>query len=234
MRNKAFTGLIGSVMNITGESCSVIRAVHMRIVSICIGALLASGCATVSMTASETVITSNITETQSALHAASNEFCDTAEERGWVAKATSIFGFANRLINGDSAKSKAEAERDYASMVGAEFEATDRVFQRIKTDAEAARLGLIEVTGTATGVLASDDSETGRSDVMSYERALVNAQKSHRAFSRAADLAAVRSGSVPTETEEALASLANEIDTARDTADTLAERYAQMTVSVSG
>lgn len=176
----------------------------------------------------------DMTERQSALHLASDEFCTEAEERGWVAKATSIFGFANRLINGDAAMKAKEDTTDYAVLVGAETDTPDLVFQRITTDAEAARNGLVEVTGTASGVLQSQSSETKRSDVMSYERALVNAQKSHRAFSRAADLAARRAGSVPAETEAALASLANEIDTARDTADTLAERYASIAPAVSG
>lgn len=221
-------------MNITGESCSVTRAKYMRIVSICIAGLLASGCATVSMTTGETVVTTNVTEKQSALRTASNDFCETAEERGWVEKATSIFGFANRLINGDSAQEKAEAEFDYAARVGAETDETDRVFARIMMDAEAARKGLVDVTGTASGMLENGDTQTGRSDVMSYERALVNAQKSHRSFSRAADLAAKRAGGVPEETEQALASLAEEIDTARDTADVLAERYAAITPSIVG
>jgi len=221
-------------MNNAGESCSVTRAKYMRIASICIAALLASGCATVSMTTGEAVVTTSITEKQSALRTASDEYCDTAEKRGWVAKATSIFSFANRLINGDSDLEKAQAEHDYAAMVGAETSAPDRVFQQIALDAEAARIGLIEVTGTASGILTSNDTDTKRGDVMSYERALVNAQKSHRAFSRAADLAAKRAGGVPDTTETALASLANEIDTARDTADVLAERYAELTVAVSG
>ena len=221
-------------MNNPGVSCSVIRAKYMRIVSICFAALLASGCATVSMTSSETVVKADISERQSALRIASDEYCDIAEERGWVEKATSIFGFANRLINGDSAEPKSEIESDYAALVGAETEAPESVFQQIKLDADAARVGLVEVTGTASVILSSTDTETGRGDVMSYERALINAQKSHRAFSRAADLAAQRTGSVPVETEAALASLANEIDTARDTADTLADRYASIQPSVSG
>ena len=151
-----------------------------------------------------------------------------------MAKATSIFGFANRLINGDSEPDVSKDPKDYAARIGAETDSPDIVFARIRTDADAARSGLVEVTGTASGVLESLDSETKRGDVMSYERALVNAQKSHRAFSRAADLAARRAGSVPEETEAALASLANEIDTARDTADILADRYASIAPAVSG
>lgn len=221
-------------MNIAGESCSVTRAKYMRIVSICVVALLASGCATVSMTSGETVVKADISERQSALRVASDEYCDTAEKRGWVEKATSIFGFANRLLNGDTNEPKSEVEADYAALVGAETEAPDSVFEQIKLDAEAARIGLVEVTGTASGVLLSEQTDTERGDVMSYERALINAQKSHRAFSRAADLAAQRAGNVPADTEAALASLASEIDTARETADILADRYAALETSISG
>ena len=205
----------------------------MRIGSICIAALLFSGCATVSMTTGETVVKTEITSEQSALHTASNEFCETAEERGWVAKATSIFGFANKLINGDSEADKAEIERDYASLIGADSEAPTEVFERITEDATDARTGLVEVTGKVSGILSGQEETAGRADVMSYERALVNAQKSHRAFAKAADLAARRAGSVPADTEAALASLASEIDAARETADTLADRYAAVTHSVS-
>lgn len=220
-------------MKTAGESCSVERAKHMRIVSICIAALLISGCATVSMTTGETVVKTQISENQSALREASTEYCETAEQRGWVAKATSIFGFANKLINGETQTADAELERDYAALIGAESEAPTKVFQRIAADAAAARAGLNEVTGTATGVLNGNDEAAGRGDVMSYERALINAQKSHRAFSKATDLAALRAGEVPEETEAALASLAKEIDAARQTADTLADRYAAIMTAAS-
>lgn len=61
----------------------------------------------------------------------------------------------------------------------------------------------------------------------------MNAQKSHRSFSRAADLVAMRAGGVPEETESALASLANEIDAARETADVLADRYASLEIATA-
>ena len=205
----------------------------MRIGSVCIAALLVSGCATVSMTTGEAVVKTEMSAEQSALRVASNDFCEKAEQRGWVAKATSIFGFANKLINGDTAEDKAEAERDYAALIGADTDAPTAVFERIAKDAKAARAGLLKVTGTASGVIAGKADIAGRGDVMSYERALVNAQKSHRAFSKAADLAAMRAGGVPQETEAALANLANEIDAARETADVLADRYADVSKSLA-
>ena len=108
------------------------------------------------------------------------------------------------------------------------------MFERISIDADAARYGLVRVTGTATTILAGSENSANRGDVMSYESALLSAQKSHRAFARAADLAAMRAGGVPQETEAALTSLANEIDAARNTADVLAERYASLnTLSAS-
>ena len=200
----------------------------MRNAFICSAILLFSGCATVSMTSGETVVTTEMSAQQSALRVASNDFCDKAEKRGWVGKATSIFGYANRLINGQKSDDSAKEAHDYAELIGAETHMPSTVFDRIEQDAEDARAGLIKVTGKASRVLSGDAEKAGRGDVMSYERALVNAQKSHRAFARAADLAAMRAGGVPEETEEALASLANEIDAARETADVLADRYASL------
>ena len=205
----------------------------MRNAFICSAILLFGGCATVSMTSGEAVVTTEVSAQQSALRVASNDFCDEAEERGWVGKATSIFGYANRLINGQKKDEKTETDHDYADLIGAETHTPSQVFDRIEQDAEDARAGLIQVTGKASRVLAGDSEEAGRGDVMSYERALINAQKSHRAFSRAADLAAMRAGGVPDDTEAALASLANEIDAARETADVLADRYASIDVASS-
>ena len=206
---------------------------NMRSAFICSAILLFSGCATVSMTSGETVVATEVSAQQSALRVASNDFCDNAEERGWVSKATSIFGFANRLINGQKSDENVEPARDYAELIGADTNAPGQVFSRIEQDAEEARAGLIKVTGKASKVLAGDAKTAGRGDVMSYERALVNAQKSHRAFSRAADVAAMRAGGVPEETEAALASLASEIDAARETADVLADRYASFKIAAS-
>lgn len=186
------------------------------------------------MTTSETaVVTTEVTEEQSALRKFSERFSDMAETRGWVAKSMSIFGFANRLINGESDADKAEANREYANLIGADTAVPSETFDRVSSDAAAAREGLVEVTDLATDVLSSDEDAADRRDVMSYERALVSAQKSHRAFSKAADLAARNAGTVPEDTEKALEDLANEIDKARDTADTLAEKYAALNVGAS-
>ena len=221
-------------MNIVGERCSVKRARYMRIVSICIAGLLASGCATVSMTTGKAVVKNEISVQQSELRTASIEYCDKTVSNGWVGEPTSIWGYANRLINGKSLTDKAANKQEYANLIGADTEAPSTVFLRISADAKAARAGLVDVTGTAAGILNSNDSKTGRGDVMSYERALVNAQKTHRAFSKAADLAGIRAGGVPAETEAALNDFAQEIDMARDTADTLAERYASITLAAAG
>lgn len=205
----------------------------MRKAIFCSAILLFGGCATVSMTTGEAVVKTEMSAQQSALRLASNDFCEKAEERGWVAKATSIFGYANRLINGDQKNDVVATERDYAALIGAESAAPTDVFERIEEDAEAARDGLTKVTGKASRVISGETENTGRGDVMSYERALINAQKSHRAFSRAADLAAMRAGGVPDGTEAALASLANEIDAARQTADVLADQYASIELATS-
>jgi len=205
----------------------------MRIAIIGIAALFMSGCATVSVTSGEATVSTNMSTSQSALRAASSEFCDNAEKRGWVGKSGSMLSFANALINGQE-DAPAEKVQDYASLIGAETASPGVVFARIRADAISAKTGLASVSGEAKALLsAGQDSQTGRSDVMSFERALVNAQKSHRAFSKAADLAAQRTNGLATPTEDALADLAAEIDHARETADSLASRYAALTVSAA-
>ena len=65
-----------------------------------------------------------------------------------------------------------------------------------------------------------------RSDLINFETALVTAQKCYRGFSEAVGLVAARDRSGLDETETALSAFAAEIDTARKTADKLADAYA--------
>lgn len=205
----------------------------MRIAIIGIAALFMSGCATVSMSSGEATVSSGISTSQSALRTASSEFCENAEEHGWVAKSGSMLAFANTLINGQD-EENAEPVQDYASVIGAETSLPSVVFARIRADALSAKAGLAAVSSEAQTVLqAGSETKTGRSDVMSFERALVNAQKAHRAFSKAADLTAQRTNGLAAPTEQALSELAQEIDKARVTADALASRYAALTNSAS-
>ncbi len=202
----------------------------MRSVALGLCVIGLAGCATVSMVPGQATVETNLSVQQSALRTSSDAFYETARESGWVEKSTGLAGLARILMHGqDEAE---DAPSDYSERVGAETEPPANVFSRVVTDSEAAREGLSDVAEQAVTVLNSE-LEYGRSDIVSFERSLVTAQKAHRSFSRAADLAATRNGGAPETVDAALARLATEIDEARRVADQLADRYASIDVAVS-
>lgn len=202
----------------------------MRSVFVGLCAIGLVGCATVSMVPGEATIQASLTEQQSALRASSDDFCTHAQDAGWVQRTNGIAGLARILMHG--AGDGDDAASDYAERVGAETETPDSVFTQIVIDADEARSGLAQVAELAGSVLTGD-VEYGRSDIFSFERSLVTAQKAHRNFARAADMAAARSDGAPVSVDTALGRLANEIDAARRVADRLADRYASADRAVS-
>ncbi|MEO0981138.1 MAG: hypothetical protein AAFX03_00630 [Pseudomonadota bacterium] len=157
------------------------------------------------------------------MRAASSAFCDSAEHEGWVEAPRDLGQIANVLLNGASPDG-APASGDYAAMIGAAENPASDVYARIQADATAARVSLASVTDLAERFLDGEDvSSAARADVVSYERALVNAQKARRAFIKAAEIA---EGETPDATASALAGFEAEIDRARRAADLLADRYA--------
>ncbi len=100
---------------------------------------------------------------------------------------------------------------------------------RIVSDVKAASTGLDAVTIEARSVL-SGSSEAGRADVMSFERALVRAQKSYQSFNTViGELKAREDNDVDlAPAEAALGAFAVSIDDARSTADGLAKKYASL------
>jgi hypothetical protein len=185
------------------------------------------------MTPGTGTVVAEATESQTALRTASDAYCDNTEEKGWVAKAGNLFGLARLLMHGDR-DGGVSAAPEYAEQIGAGTVESSIVFTRIARDADAARRGLAAVSAEARTLLATDEAGIAdRTDVMSYERALVNAQKSYRSFAEAADIASSEVMTTPAETDDALTGLATEIDDARVTADQLANQYASLTRSVS-
>ena len=204
----------------------------MRRVVLGTSVFLLGACATVSMTPGQTTVTAEATASQTALRSASDSFSENAVKKGWVTKTGSIFGLARILMHGN--QNSDEGIPAYAEQIGAGKLEASIIFTRIARDADTARSKLSAVSELARILLASvDEDAASRADVMSYERALVNAQKAYRSFARAADIAAQAAGETPAETDDALAGFASEIDAARGTADKLAERYASLTRSVS-
>ena len=136
------------------------------------------------------------------------------------------------LSHNQSALRKVSAEySDSASKQGAATNAPAIVLSRISADSEAARTGLAAVSVEAKAVLnsAAADAAT-RTDVMSYERALVRAQTAYRNFQSALSLVAARDDmdmdTAPVDAE--LSDFADTIDSARKTADKLADKYASL------
>ena len=131
------------------------------------------------------------------------------------------------LSHNQSALRKVSAE--YSD--GAATNAPALVLSRISADSEAARTGLAAVSVEAKAVLNSAASDAAtRTDVMSYERALVRAQTAYRNFQSALSLVAARDDmdmdTAPVDAE--LSDFADTIDSARKTADKLADKYASL------
>ena len=185
------------------------------------------------MTPGTGIVTAEATASQTALRTASDAYCDDTESKGWVAKTGSLFSFARVLMHGNK-NGGTSAAPEYAEQIGAGTLETSIVFTRIARDADTARTGLAAVRREAESLLASNDADiANRTDVMSFERALVNAQKSYRSFAEAADIATSETSQTPAETDAALTSFVEEIDTSRATADELADRYASLTRAVT-
>ena len=198
----------------------------MRSVFLSLSLCLLGGCATVSMMPGEATVESGLSHNQSALRKVSAEYSDTATKEGWVEASGGLAGFADMLINGRS-----DAPDDYATRIGAATNAPALVLSRIPADSEAARTGLAAVSVEAKAVLNSAASDAAtRTDVMSYERALVRAQTAYRNFQSALSLVAARDDmdmdTAPVDAE--LSDFAETIDSARHTADKLADKYASL------
>lgn len=203
----------------------------MRSVVLSLSLCLLGGCATVSMVPGETTVESGLSHNQSALRKVSAEYADRATEEGWVEASGGLAGFADMLING-----RGETPDDYATRIGADTNAPAIVLSRISADSEAARTGLASVSVEAKAVLNSATADAAsRTDVMSYERALVRAQTAYRNFQTALGQVSARADmdmdTAPVDAE--LADFANTIDSARDTADQLADKYASLNSIVS-
>ncbi|MGB3624241.1 MAG: hypothetical protein WA989_00335 [Henriciella sp.] len=194
----------------------------MKVLS-CVSVLLVSGCATVSMVSQEAVIETETNSEQSALRETAEAFKTSAETRGWVTESRGLMDFANILFGGTSEQTD-RPTANYAEQIDAASADPASVYTTIETDARSAALELEALDALATDLLASEAVD--RSDVISFESALVVAQKSYRSFSEAAGIAGARSSDGLAGAELALAQFATTIDMARNSADQLASAYA--------
>lgn len=185
------------------------------------------------MVPGETTVQTSLSQNQSELRKVSKSFCDNAVEAGWVKKSNGLSDFTSVLIHGRSDLATEKTDT-YSTKIGASTAAPALVMSRIVSDVKAARTGLDAVTVEARSVLGGG-SEAGRGDVMSFERALVRAQKSYQSFNTViGELQAREDNDVDiAPAEAALSAFAVSIDDARSAADGLAKKYASLNSATS-
>lgn len=195
----------------------------MRGVWIAILGLALSGCATMSVYPSEIASNESVSEEQIRLRQSAAEFCTEAEAAGWVTRAPGLLQAAQSLFEGRAARP--DEARTYAASLDIETRAPADVLADIGADVQQARADLAGVNAQARTFLANLSVPTARADVMGLEKTLVWAQKAHRAFAGAIDMATRTGGAGSTDADQALSALAAEIDETRRLADALAARY---------
>ena len=178
-----------------------------------------SGCATVSMVASEAMVETNLGSETSSLRKVSDAYTDLAERKNWIAKSTGILGFARVLMDGVGEKDDVETST-YTLQVKTEAELVDERIALIRTDIESAAHGLDVATMEAEKLYGTDRAAKAlRADLVSYESALVTAKKARRTF---LDTLGELDMDDANTASYALAQLDVSIDNASDAADKLA------------
>jgi len=188
-----------------------------------------SGCATVSVVPGVSTVETDISQEQSALRDAAMLFTEKATTRGWINPSKGLFNLARVLVDGQNDHQDQAETQTYSSFIGAGVRDEQAVLTTVLTDGKDAQSALSKVTTEAVNMLATDLDDrprASRKDLISYERILVQAQQSRRAFTNALGHTGLEADAV-----NMLASLDAEIDTARAIAGKLATEYAGRTVS---
>ncbi len=204
----------------------------MRGVILAISLCFLVGCATVSVVPDETTVETRLSVNQSKLRQASLDYCDKTVTAGWVEESSGVSGLAQMLMHGRETVTNPDTV--YATRIGATTAAPALVLAKIASDAADARAGLETVTREASAVLAGGKDQTAnRGDIMSFERALVRAQMSHRSFAQAFNDVSARADLDVSPIALEVDRLAASIDKARSIADRLADRYAAIEPAAS-
>jgi hypothetical protein len=204
----------------------------VRSVLTSLGLALALGaCATVSVIPGTSTVETGITQKQSNLRLAAVAFNEAAVNRGWINESLGFVDLARVLVDG---KSSVQAEsKTYASLIGADVRASEDIIATLLTDVSDSKDALSLVSTEADTFLTGRtaiDARTAREDLVSFERALVQAQRSRRAFIEAMSISGVDETSELTTAFEALD---HELTRARDLADRMATEYSQRDTSIS-
>ncbi len=179
-----------------------------------------TGCATVSMVASEATVETNLSVSESSLKKVSDAYTDLAERKLWIAKNTGLLGFARVLMDGTSGEGESP-EGTYLKLVTSQSAASSEQISFVQADIESAAHGLDVATMEVDKLFGAGISAKAlRADLLSYESALVTAKKARRTFvSTLSDLEIDEINSA----SYALTELDQSIDKARNAADKLAD-----------
>ncbi|MEM7458679.1 MAG: hypothetical protein AAF331_04370 [Pseudomonadota bacterium] len=179
-----------------------------------------SGCATVSMVASEATVETSFAAEESSLSKVANAYTEQAERKNWVKANKGLFDFARVLMDGASDEDKA-GDTTYISQVQRQTALPGEQADIIRSDIESAAHGLDVATMEVQKLFEAEQTAKAlRADLLSYETALVTAKKARRTFITVlSDLDMADANT----TTYALAAFDASIDTARDAADKLAD-----------
>ncbi|MEM1147903.1 MAG: hypothetical protein AAGA72_07150 [Pseudomonadota bacterium] len=191
--------------------------------SVILSIVLATGlsaCATVSMVGSEATVETDILQEQSSLRKVSDAYIELAESKQWVQKSKGLLDFARVLMDGSNADD-ASKPADYTALVVRDAPTRQAQMNLIRDDIEGAAHGLDVATMEAEKLFDTDAAAKAlRADLVSYESALVTAKQARRTFLSTLGDLDLNTGNMAS---YALAELDLSIDSARDTADRLAD-----------
>lgn len=195
----------------------------MKPLLFCLATLALTGCTTVSMVSKQAIVETELTDQQSEVRERAQAFEAMAADEGWVRQAGGLSGLADMLFGAEQSASDASS-LSYAQTIAASAEEPAAIYATVEADASAAARSLHELDLIATALLQSGDVQ--RADLISFESALVTAQKCYRSFAEATGVVEGAASRERRETEAALRLLAGVIDGARLSADQMAAAYA--------
>lgn len=195
----------------------------MKPLLFCLATLALTGCTTVSMVSKQAIVETELTEQQSEVRERAEAFEAMAADEGWVMQSGGLSGLANMLFGADQAGDETPS-RTYAQTIAASADEPEAIYATVEADASTAARSLEELDLIASALLQSGDVQ--RADLISFESALVTAQKCYRSFSEATGVIEGDASRARRETEAALRDLASVIDGARLSADQMAAAYA--------
>lgn len=199
----------------------------------CLGVVALSGCATVSMVSGQAMVETGLLKQASSVEQVCEAYVAKAEAEAWVKPSTGLFGFARTLVTGDQTDSDVEAS-PYLQRIEFDTSPVGDIMTRLTNDVGRAGSGLSIVTEEAAASLSEPEQtpEMLKAHVISFESALITAQKSRRTFITAFEALSEREGNLDAaEFDTALVEFDATIDAARLTADKLASAYSTLAMS---